>query len=282
MTEQEAEALDCRGYSVYKANAIVQKSRYKLSLTEQKTIAYICSMIKPVTDDCSNFQLEYTFDIRKYCRICGIAYDSGKNYNDVKNVLQSLRNKSMWLEQGDEEILVGWLAKVRTNKRKGTVYIRVDEDLVPYLFDLKQQFTQYQLLDILGMQSAYSIRIYELLKSYAGLKEKTFTLDELKKRLMVEHIASYEKYSIFRQKVLDIAIREINELTALNVSYEPIFRGRKVVKVRFRMEQKQAVEYITAMAVTEERLECDKYEQLTLIDGMPEPPDEPTKKERNK
>lgn len=39
MTEQEAEVMDSRGYSVVKANSIIQKSRYKLSIAEQKTIA---------------------------------------------------------------------------------------------------------------------------------------------------------------------------------------------------------------------------------------------------
>lgn len=267
MTEQEIEVLDSRSYSVVKANAIIQKSRYKLSLPEQKTIAYICSMIKPMTDN--KYQLEYTFDIRKYCRICGIDYNNGKNYIDVKAVLQSLRNKSMWLEQGDEEILVGWLSKVRTNRRTGKVYIKLDEDLVPYLFGLKQQFTQYQLLDILAMKSAYSVRIFELLKSYAGLQEKTFELNELKKLLMVENIASYNKYSIFRQKVLDVAVKEINNHTALNVQYEPVLKGRKVVKIKFVMEKKVGLDYVNAMANAEDILE--PYEQMTLIEGMPEP-----------
>ncbi len=49
MDEYEREALDKqRYYHVVKGNELVQKSRYELSLPEQKTIAYICSMIKPV------------------------------------------------------------------------------------------------------------------------------------------------------------------------------------------------------------------------------------------
>lgn len=254
MTEQEAEVMDSRGYSVVKANSIIQKSRYKLSIAEQKTIAYICSMIKPIEEG-EQFQLEYTFNIRKYCRICGLNYGSGKNYSDIKAILQNLSDKSMWLKQGDEEILVRWLAKVRTNKQKGTVNIKVDEDLVPYLFGLKQQFTQYQLLDILAMKSAYSIRIYELLKSYAGLKKKVFELEDLKKKLMVEDISSYNRFPDFRRKVLDVAINEINNLTALNVSYEPISKGRKVIKIEFHMNMKKASEYTIAMATAENMLE---------------------------
>lgn len=166
MTEQEAEVMDSRGYSVVKANSIIQKSRYKLSIAEQKTIAYICSMIKPI-------------------------------------------------EEGE----------------------------------------QYQLLDILAMKSAYSIRIYELLKSYAGLKKKVFELDDLKKKLMVEDISSYNRFPDFRRKVLDVAINEINNLTALNVSYEPISKGRKVIKIEFHMNMKKASEYTIAMATAENMLE---------------------------
>lgn len=254
MTEQEAEIMDSRGYSVVKANSIIQKSRYKLSIAEQRTIAYICSMIKPIEEG-EQFQLEYTFNIQKYCWICGLNYESGKNYSDIKAILQNLSDKSMWLKQGDEEILVRWLAKVRTNKQKGTVHIKIDEDLVPYLFGLKQQFTQYQLLDILAMKSVYSIRIYELLKSYAGLKKKVFELDDLKKKLMVEDISSYNRFPDFRRKVLDVAINEINNLTALNVSYEPVSKGRKVIKIEFHMNMKKASEYTIAMATAENMLE---------------------------
>ena len=70
------------------------------------------------------------------------------------------------------ESLVGWLAKVNTYKKSGIVKIRIDEDLVPYLYELKERFTQYQLYNILAMKSAFSVRIYELMKSYEYQKIK--------------------------------------------------------------------------------------------------------------
>lgn len=101
-------------------------------------------MIKPVEvlDKINSvpYQLEYEFDIRKYCQICNIDYNNGKNYADIKSILKGLSDKSMWVtfdEKPDEEVLCRWLAKVRTNKRSGIAHIKLDEDLVPYLFDLK-------------------------------------------------------------------------------------------------------------------------------------------------
>lgn len=233
-----------REYKVVKANELIQKSRFELSLPEQKTIAYICSMIKPAPVT-GAFQLQYTFSVRDYCKVCGIDYDNGKNYANIKALLKHLSDRSMWLEEGNSEILVRWLSHVKLNKRSGLAEIELDRELVPYLFALSQNFTQYELYNILAMKSAFSVRLYELLKSYSysgRSREKTFDLLELKKLLAVETVKSYDRFPDFRRKVLDIAMREINEYTDLSISYEPITQGRKVIKVVFHIVQKSPVE----------------------------------------
>nr|CRY97556.1 hypothetical protein [uncultured prokaryote] len=256
---ERIEVLKKREYLVVKGNELIQKNRFELSLTEQKTIAFICSMIKPIdTKDNVNgvpYQLEYEFNIRDYCKVCGIDYDNGKNYADIKAILKHLRDRSMWLTLPDgSESLVGWLAKVNTNKKSGIVKIRIDEDLVPYLFDLGQKFTQYQLYNILAMRSAFSVRIYELMKSYSYQKFKVFDLEDLKRLLGVENIKSYKEFAPFRQKVLEVAQREINELTDLIICYEPIKKGNKVIKIKFFIEQKNPIERMLAGTTANDRL----------------------------
>lgn len=258
-SDEKIDILTKREYLVVKGNELIQQNRFELSLTEQKTVAFICSMIKPIeaVDRAKGvpFQLEYEFNIRDYCKVCGIDYDNGKNYADVKATLKHLRDRSMWLTLEDgSETLVGWLAKVTTNKKSGIAHIKLDEDLVPYLFDLGQRFTQYQLYNILAMKSSFSVRIYELMKSYAFQKSKTFEVDELKHLLMVDGLKTYENFNNFRTKVLDKAQEEINELTDLNIYYEPITKGRKVVKVKFRIEQKNPMERMLAGATANDRL----------------------------
>ena len=240
MTPEESfEIKKSKGYLVVKSNDLIQRNRFELSLPEQKTVAYICSMIQPIQTEESGFQLEYEFKIREYCKICGIDYDNGKNYQDVKATLKKLRDKSMWLTLPDgSETTVGWLAKATTNKKSGIAHIKLDEDMVPYLFDLKQKFTQYQLYNVLGMKSAFSVRIYELMKSYSFRHTITFELDELKKLLMVEDVKSYNRFPDFRRKVLEKAQLEINELTDINIEFEPIKTGRKVTSIKFIIEEK--------------------------------------------
>lgn len=248
--EEIIEVLTKRQYLTIKSNDLIQKNRFELSLPEQKTVAYICSMIKPIDlkDSIQGipYQLEYEFNIREYCKICGIDYNNGKNYLDIKVTLRRLSDRSMWLETETGEVLCRWLSKVWINKRSSIVKIRIDEDLAPYLFNLKEKFTQYQLYNVLAMKSAFSVRIYELIKSYAYQKNKTFEINELKRLLMVDNVKSYNNFKDFRRFVLEKALEEINRLTDLNISYEPITKGRKVVKIKFIIQHKDIMERLSA------------------------------------
>jgi len=258
-----------RSYIVSKSNQLVQKSRYELSAQQQKTISYVCSMIKPRTAmdmaSKSPFILDYEFNIRHYCRVCGIDYDNGNNYREIKALLKGLRDKSYWLTQPDgSETTIGWFSRVTINKGSGKVNIKLDELMTPHLFDLQEKFTSYGLSSILVMKSQYSIRIYELLKSYAFLHSKSFEIDEFKNLLMVENIKSYKDFSLFRVKVIEIAVKEINEYSDIKVSYRPIKKGNKVVKLEFKMKNKTSDEMYSTYSTVYDGLDGSKG-QLCLL-----------------
>ncbi len=251
MNDEIIEVYEHRNYIVSKSNDIVQKSRYELSVTEQRAIAYICSLIKPINilDSVKgiSWQLEYEFNIVDYAKTCGISANNGRIYEETKNLLKGLIQKVMWIELPDgTETTVNWVSKVWTNKKNGKARIRIDADIAPYLFELREKFVSYGLLNILAMKSQYSIRLYELFKSYAYRGSKVFDIDELKRLLMVDNIKSYNNFKDFRRFVLEKALEEINRLTDLNISYESIIKGRKVVKVKFVIQHKDIMERLAA------------------------------------
>lgn len=253
MNEHEKKEIETkREYWVVKGNELIQKNRFELSLTEQKTIAFICSMIKKSNN--APYQLEYEFNIRDYCKVCGIDYAGGKNYKNIKTTLKHLSDRSMWLDDGESETLMRWLSYVKINKNSEKVFIEIDRTIAPFLFELKEKFTKYQLYNILAMKSAFSVRIYELLKSYAYQKNKTFDLEELKRLLEVENVKSYVRFPDFRRKVLEKAQEEINELTGLNISYKPITKGKKVIKIEFQIDTKSPIDRAIAGATANDRL----------------------------
>ncbi len=257
--EEQLEIIHKKNYMVVKSNQLIQKSRYALSVPEQRAIAYICSLIKPRTvmdrTNKSPFELEYEFYIKEYAKVCEIE-DNGRMYEETKALLRGLIQKVYWITLEDgTETTINWINKVWTNKRNGKVKIRIDEDIAPYLFDLKEKFTAYGLSNILKMKSQYSIRFYELLQSYKWQKSKTFKVDELKRMFMVENIKSYENFKDFRKKVIEISVKEINLYTDIEVSWQPITKGKKVVQVEFFIKQRDMWDKIKATYRAVEQIE---------------------------
>lgn len=234
---EQLEKTTQRDYSVYKSNDLIRKTRYDLTVAEQKIVLRLIQLIQP-NDDSFKW---YSFSVQEYCDLCGIDRSSGGNYQYLKKSIQTLSDKSFWVKlPNGKDTLCRWIQKARAEEGSGTIEIRLDEDLVPYLLQLKSNFTAYSLCNILGMKSKYSPRIYELVKSYEYKKHFEISIEDLKTML---DAGNYE-YKHIRQKILDVATKEINALTDIMVEYTPIKDGRKVIAIRFDVRCKTMEESI--------------------------------------
>jgi plasmid replication initiation protein len=230
--KEKTNVTESRSLMVVKANDIIQKARFQLSTQEQKIIIYLISKLKPGDKE---FQ-PYQFDLKEFCKVCGIDSDNGKNYINLKSTIKSLADKSLWVTVGDHEILFRWINDVDITKKSGIIVIQFHERMKPFLLELKNNYTQYEMLYILAMKSQYAIRLYELLKSQAFKKKPvTYDIDELKRLLMAE---SYVKLSDLKSRVIDRAAAEINNLSDIFISYEFIKQGRSYTQIKFRIQAK--------------------------------------------
>lgn len=219
-----------RSYEVVKANEIIQKARHSLGLAELKAFSFVVSKVKPKDQPGT----EYTFTMNEYCRVLGIEANNGQNIKHIKKSLGNLVSNYFWLTLEDgSETTIHWLEKATLKKGSGKISVRLDSDMQKYICGLYSNYTQYSLLYVLPMKSTYSMRIYELLKSYAFTKKHEFEIDELKRMLGCQH---YERFPDFRRNVLDVATKEINEFTDLEISWEPKTQGRKVIAIKFKIK----------------------------------------------
>lgn len=254
MTLDEDYALtEARNHKVVKDNRLIQKltrRKYELTAQEQKIIGFIVSLIKPPKKATDTPQYRYTFDVRLFCKVCGIYCDSGKNYADVKAALERIADKGFWIDEGDSELYFQWIVSPRIYKKTGKVSVRITEEVMPYLWNLRERFVAYELYQTLAMKSVYSIELFELLKSYAFRKTITVSIEDLRKYFGLGE--KYEHYKDFKRRVIEPAIAEINEYTDLTVSYEPYRSGRFYVALTFKIEKKDSWEglesYRRAMA----------------------------------
>lgn len=234
--------IDPREQYVVKSNRLIQQARFSLSLVQQKIILYLISKIEPTDKE---FR-ELEFDIIEFCKVCGIDHDNGKNYKDLKDAIKGIRDQSAWIQFDDYESLCSWIEKAKIYKGKGTIKVRLDDDLMPYLLQLKSNYTQYQLIFTLHFSSKYSIRLYEWLCSmqYDEMKEHTFavSLEKIRERL---DATTYKEYKNLKARVLLPAIKDINSYSDKNVSFEEIKKGRKGVQaVKFTVSTKDTLERI--------------------------------------
>lgn len=234
-----------QGKSITKSNDIIQKTRYSLSLQEQKVILFLISKIKFEDIDFN----EYEFDIKELCNIMNVSLN-GKNYINFKNSIKKLADKSFWLDTEKGSILCRWIAKAKIIDSK--IIIKLDDDLKPYLLQLCEFFTTYSLEYVLLMQSKYSIRLYEYLKSYSNLKILTVDLQELKSTLGID---GYNVYKDFRVNVLEPAIHEINSLTDLQVDFTPKRSGRYIKSLEFEINEKSSAKKVETFLIRRKSLE---------------------------
>ena len=255
--------LEQRDKLVVKANELIQKSRFNLSLQQQKIVLYFISQIMPQDDD---FKL-YSFTIPEFCRVCGITVESGKNYQDVKNAIKEIADKSLWIRlPNGKSTLVRWIEKPYIDDKSGVIDIRLDADMKPYLLQLKENFTEYEIIYTLHFKSKYSIRLYELCKSihYNDLEEyhRRYSIEELRQLLGAE---SYTVFKDFRRRVLEPAIDEINEYSDKEVNYQTITQGRKVIGIELFVKSKETAEVLKIRATIEKEMGTD---QITLWDYL--------------
>ena len=107
------------------------------------------------------------------------------------------------------------------------------------------------------MQSKYSIRLFELLKSYAHFGTVTLEVEHLKEQLQIQ-TEQYTRWQNLKDRVLQPAIKEINEYTDLTVSYTTERTGRHISDINFSIEIKSSAQQLLTKLNREAKLYPEK------------------------
>lgn len=237
-----------RSYFVAKDNQLITKSRYSLSLSQQKILLYFISRIKPFDDE----NTMYEFKIKEFMKVCGLYDNSSVYYKKIKQDIKDLADVSSWIEvEKGKEVLFRWINEAEILPRSGKIHISFHKSVVKYLFELRERYTQYSLNEVLVLSHKYSIRLYEYLCAMRYRQEFEISVDELKKRLDVDN---YDTFAHFRQKVLDPAMKDIDYNTDLLVSYITKKTGKKITHICFKYLEKDERDIIITRKLQEHLL----------------------------
>ncbi len=241
--------MDAKSMLVVKENELIQRASYNLTMEEQKMLCYVISKIKPTDKEFER----YTISALDFAEVCGI--NKANVYRDFKKMVDSFDTKSQWIKIGDDNIKFRTFSEAEYNEKNGSITLLLNSRLKKYLLDIGKQgqYTKYELWNILSLKSKYSIRLYELFRSYSYQQEKEFDIDDLKSLLCAEN---YKVFADFKRYVLDKGIQEINIFTDLKVTYETKKAGKehKVQKIIFKIHKKKIDDRLTAYYETVDRV----------------------------
>ena len=93
-------------------------------------------------------------------------------YKQVKKNIEDIANaKVQWIRlAGTQKItMFRWLSSATIDEGTGKIVLTLDQSLKPHLIQLKEFYTTMNITYTLPMKSQYSLKIYELCKSYQNL-----------------------------------------------------------------------------------------------------------------
>lgn len=216
---------------VVKANSLIEAS-YRLSIDEVRILALTVGTMDPKSS-----QQVFDFTVADFVReFPEISIDNA--YKQIQAAIKRIYDRSVKTEDGERITEFRWVSSRTYFKKEGRFRITMTNEVMPYLTQLKGQFTQYQLRHIAYFNSVHSIRIYELVTQYRSVGNREISVEDLKKWLQVAE--NYSRWNNFKARVLDPAIEEINAKSDLFVEVDPIKRGRSIVALKFTINTKQA------------------------------------------
>lgn len=228
---------DYAAQMVIKHSDLIQKARYYLSAKQQKVLLFMISQINYEEEyDPDKF---YTIGLYDFYNICGVEYNSGKNYNEIKNIIKSIADKSSWVKFDNSEMLIRWVDEVFiVQGDEQYIKYRFTRSISPYLYELNRKYTMYKLKYALALNGKYSIRLYEILKSYEWIGSITIDFDDIKNRINCEEYTFYD----FKRRILEKSVNEINSNSDIIVDYSYIKkqRGKGISAISFKITPKQS------------------------------------------
>lgn len=225
---------------VKKHNNLVNAS-YSLTLSEQRLVAMAIANAQGKKELLEGVM---TLNAQDYAEKYDMSLDA--SYKALTEAsAQLFERRFSWRyfsEKGVEQVSVRrWIYGIDYIKAEGSLKLRFSPDIVPYLAQLQSAYTYYSIEQVAGLTSSYAFRLYELLIAWrkSGAMPK-INLEELRNRLGVQP-KEYSTIGNFKARVLDVAVKQINEHTDIDVSYEQHKRGRVIDSFTFKFKHKVAV-----------------------------------------
>lgn len=202
---------------IYQHN-VITSGRYDYSATMMDILFMVLSSLEVG-------KLEYTIHIQDIEAITGRKW----NLKQLREATESIGSRMFEIETKDSLEQIWLFSRVKYLLGTGSFTITLNPLASQYFFELKNNFTALQLKSVLNCTSKYAKRLYGIACQWRSVGSKRFEIVELKKMLGLIDKKGNEQFTeitAFKKRVLDIAKKQINENTDIEIDFELKKRGR--------------------------------------------------------
>jgi len=245
--------LTLPGEIVKKHNELV---RSKINIGSKTASRILACLVAAIRHDDTRFKDAYSVPLRDYLP----NDEGGMLYKQARTACKELIGATVETEwpdpdnPGGDPIFHVMPFFTSIKYRKGNVEAKFNPEMSRLLLQLRQCFTQYNLMEYLTLPSVYSQKLFEIIKSWSNTPEVVLSVAELH-RLLDTPASFRADFRQFRTRVIEKAHKDIHEKTSLRFEWEPVKAGRSVEAIRFLFApgRKALAEAATEKAKEEKR-----------------------------
>ncbi|MDM1765933.1 MULTISPECIES: replication initiation protein RepM [unclassified Acinetobacter] len=228
---------------VKKSNSLTE-AYYSLSVTEYRVLHMVFSALSEFEVN-KEFYKKVRFTVRAddYMQLFNV--DRATAYQALKDASERLFNRYFTYDEVIDESLglyermkARWVQKIGYIEKSASITLYLTPDVLSMVGQLKEKYTYFQLCQMADLSSIHAIRIYEMLMQWRSTKTvPSITIEELRDRLGIQP-DEYPRMYDFKKRVLDYAVKIINENTDIIASYEQQKSGRHITGFVFKFKPK--------------------------------------------
>ena len=228
---------------VVKDNALMNAS-YNLDLVEQRLI--LLAIIEARESGKGiNANDPLTVHAESYINQFGVHRVTA--YQALKDACEDLFARQFSYQEinergNTENVRSRWVSEIRYVDAEATVKLVFSPIVIPLITRLEERFTQYEMQQISDLSTGYAIRLYELLICWRTTgKTPIIELTDFRQKIGVLE-NTYQAMNDLKKRVLEPALKQVNEHTDITASYEQHKKGRTITGFSFKFKQKKKTE----------------------------------------
>ncbi|WP_270754098.1 RepB family plasmid replication initiator protein [Leuconostoc lactis] len=222
--------------------------------------------------------------------------DDSNKHSRFKEAIEKMQKQAFFQikkehDKGFKFVSIVPIPYVEWTDYNDEVKIEFHREIMPYLINLKNNFTQHALSDISELNSKYAIILYRWLsmnynqydhysvkggrreKQVESYRNPEMSMHDL--RQMTDTVDEYKRFYNFEKWVLKEPLSEITNHTTLNVTYEKIKKGRSIDSIVFHITKKQVADdssyKLADPAYIDDKISQEESEEKLVYQAMKSP-----------